>query len=95
MHTSIQIIEALTKLARGTLDHHGIAELRRQLAPAAQPYVLDGYEHEKALKEGRRIAAEIGYFSARTFQRDTLHNRKLFEAGCDRGYEAAGGHVDA
>lgn len=32
---TIQIIEALTKLARGTLDANGIAELRRQLAPYA------------------------------------------------------------
>ena len=30
---TIQTIEALTKLARGTLNAEGIAELRRQLAP--------------------------------------------------------------
>jgi len=46
-----------------------------------------GYEHEKAHKEGERNAASEAYFKARALILDTPKNRRLFEAGFDRGYE--------
>lgn len=45
-------------------------------------------EHEYAIKEGARISACEGYFNARP-QIDCLDRRRVFEAGFDRGYDAA------
>ena len=47
---AIQIIESLVKLARGTLDADGIAELRNQLAPAAAEPVNELATAAAALK---------------------------------------------
>lgn len=42
-----------------------------------------------AIKEGECIAAEDAYFKARSEMLDTTHNRRIFEAGFERGYDAA------
>lgn len=52
--------------------------------PEAQPY-----EHSKAISEGARNAAADAYFAARAWMMDTAANRRLFEAGFDRGWDAA------
>lgn len=46
-------------------------------------------EHTYAEQEGKRNAAADGYFNARARLMDTSHNRRIFEAGFDRGYESA------
>jgi hypothetical protein len=46
-------------------------------------------EQRHAVKEGERNAAADTYFKARHPMLDTAHNRRIFEAGFDRGYDAA------
>lgn len=62
------------------------AALAAQPAASAEPV---DYERRHAIKEGERNAAAFEYFSARATMMDTLHNRRIFEAGFDRGYDAA------
>lgn len=60
--------------------------------PPTQPQgdgsLRSGAEHEYAIKEGARISACEWYFNARP-EIDSLHRRRLFEAGFDRGYDSA------
>lgn len=64
-------------------------------APSAQspaqaaPQQEQSYEHRRAIMEGERNAAADGYFKARREGLDTIHNRRIFEAGFERGYSAA------
>lgn len=45
---------------------------------------VESLEHQQARHEGERIAAADSYFKARPHL-DTVANRRLFEAGFDRG----------
>jgi hypothetical protein len=47
------------------------------------------YEHRNAIKQGERNGAAEAYFKARHDSVDTIHNRRIFEAGFDRGYDVA------
>jgi len=56
--------------------------------PAAQPAVPAAlsYAHQKAIAEAECAGAAETYFTARHNMLDTLQNRRLFEAGFDRGF---------
>jgi len=62
------------------------AALAAQPSTSAEP--MD-YERRHAIKEGERNESAFRYFSARATMMDTPHNRRIFEAGFDRGYDAA------
>lgn len=44
-------------------------------------------EEQYAEMEANEIDKEDSYFAARQRGNDTMHNRKLFEAGFERGYK--------
>lgn len=48
-----------------------------------------GYEVQRAVMEGERNAAVQAYLDARDASLDNIHNRKMLEAGFDRGWDAA------
>jgi len=47
------------------------------------------YDRQKAIKEAECFASQEAYFRARSSALDTEGNRKMFEAGFDRGYDVA------
>lgn len=63
-----------------------------QPSPAAQGDALDAArwttEQEHAIRQGHEIAASDGYFEARP-QIDSNDRRKVFQAGFERGWDAA------
>ena len=82
-----QIDEAMpfpvAKLAQAAL-REALAEQPAQRKPLNR-------EQEIALREGYFADAEKAYFESRAYFINTAQNRKGFEAGFNRGYEAAHG----
>ena len=56
----------------------------QQGAPEARTY----FERRYAIRQGHEIAASDGYFEARP-QIDSNDRRKVFQAGFERGWDAA------
>ena len=54
-------------------------------APASVP----SYEVQRAVIEGERNAASDAYYKARDYLHDTRQSRDIFDAGFDRGWDAA------
>lgn len=52
------------------------------------PEALTDFEHHHAIRQGHEIAASDGYFEARP-QIDSNDRRKVFQAGFERGWDAA------
>ena len=52
------------------------------------PEALTDFEHRHAIRQGYEIAASDGYFEARP-QIDSSDRRKAFQAGFERGWDAA------
>lgn len=78
----VEIIRERIEAAKAAL-----AAQAQEAAPVAQGDALT-YEQQRAIRQGHEIAASDSYFDARP-QIDNNDRRKVFEAGFERGWDAA------